>query len=102
MSQLAFFPWLTLERDIDAGEYSLKRFVHGRLPSGDPEFQETLEAVLAPYRDLRGKPIKAAAILTRQGRDLLDDLSEEGRADLFFVRGVVRVCRSGNAGLLYR
>lgn len=27
--QLAFFPWIELARDINAGDYSLKSFVHG-------------------------------------------------------------------------
>lgn len=85
MPQLAFFPWIKLECDIAAGEYSLRRFVRGRRPGPDGDCQETLDAILAPYRDLEGKPVKTAVILAPQGQELTADLSEENRADLFVV-----------------
>ena len=81
--QLAFFPWIELECDIDAGRYSLKRFKRERLPEADVESRATLDSVLAPYRDLLGHPVKTAVILTAHGRGLTDDLSGQNRADLF-------------------
>ena len=68
--QLAFFPWIELARDINAGDYSLKSFVRGRLPGPDAEGQATIDAVLAPYRDLRDKPIETAVVLATRGRGL--------------------------------
>ena len=81
--QLAFFPWIELGCDIDAGGYSLKRFERGRLPGADVESQPTLDSVLAPHRDLLDEPVKTAVILTAHGRGLTDDLSGQNRADLF-------------------
>ncbi|MDE0394249.1 MAG: hypothetical protein OYK82_05670 [Gammaproteobacteria bacterium] len=83
MPELAFFPWIELECDIDAEGYSLKRFVRGRLPESDSERQATLDAVLAPYRDFRDEPIRTAVILAAHGRGLTEHPSEEDRADLF-------------------
>ena len=83
MPQLAFFPWIELACDIDAGHYSLRRFVRGGLPGPDPEGQATIDAVLAPYRDVRDRPIRNAVILAPHNRGLTEDLSEEDRTDLF-------------------
>ena len=83
MPQLAFFPWIEIEGDVDAGGYSLKRFVRGTLPGLDSERQATLDAVLAPYRDLQDKPVRTACILAGAGRSLTDDLSGQDRAELF-------------------
>lgn len=83
MPELAFFPWIELECDIDAEGYSLKRFVRGRLPASDSEHQATLDAVLAPYRDFRDEPIRTAVILAAHGRGLTEHPSEEDRAELF-------------------
>ena len=83
MPQLAFFPWIDLECDIEVGGYSLKRFAPGTRPGSDVERQSTLDLVLAPYRDLRDEPVQTAVILAARGRGLTDDLSAEDRADLF-------------------
>ena len=83
MPQLAFFPWIEIACDIDAGDYSLRRFVRGRLPGPDAERQATIDAVLAPYRDLRDEPIRTAVVLEAQGRELTEHPSDEDRADLF-------------------
>ena len=83
MPQLAFFPWLELEDDIDIGGYSLKRFKPGSLPRVDEGLRATLDFVLAPYRDTSDNPVESAVILNRNGRGLIDDLSEEDRDDLF-------------------
>ena len=82
MPQLAFLPWIELDGDIHAGDFSLKRYTRGRLPGGD-ESQGTLDAVLAPYHDVLGRPVRTAVILTARGRELTDDLSAEDRAELF-------------------
>ena len=83
MPQLAFFPWINLECDIEVGAYSLKRFVRGARPRRDVECQSTLDSILAPYRDFRDEPVETAVILTAGDRGLTDDLSAEDRADLF-------------------
>lgn len=83
MPQLAFFPWIRLENDLDVGDYSLQRFAAGDQPGPDAQSQETLDAVLAPYYDLCGKPVETAVILTARDRAATDELSEEDRAELF-------------------
>lgn len=83
MPQLAFFPWLELEDDIEIGGYSLKRFTPGSLPRVDEEFRATLDSLLAPYRDTSDNPVEFAVILNRNGRSLIDDLCEGDRGDLF-------------------
>ena len=83
MPQLAFFPWINLECDIEAQGYSLKRFVRGTRPRVDAENQAMLNAVLAPYRSLRDEPVRTAVILAAHGRTLTDELSERDRAELF-------------------
>ena len=83
MPQLAFFPWIELACDIDAGDYSLHRFVRGKMPGPDADSQATIDAVLAPYRDLRDGPIRTAVILAAHDRGLTEHQSDEDRADLF-------------------
>ena len=83
MPQLAFFPWMEIACDIETQGYSLRRFVRGRLPGPDAERQATIDAVLAPYRDLRDEPIRTAVILEAHGRELTEHPSDEDRADLF-------------------
>ena len=83
MPQLAFFPWIEIACDIEIMGYSLRRFVRGRLPGPDAERQETIDAVLAPYRDVRDQPIRTAVILEAQGRELTEHPSDEDREDLF-------------------
>lgn len=72
MPQLAFFPWIELACDIDTGGYSLRRFARGRLPGPDPDAQATIDAVLAPYRDLTDRPIRNAVILAAHDRGLTE------------------------------
>ena len=83
MPHLAFFPWIELECDIDVGGYSLKRFARETLPGSDAECQATLDAVLAPYRGLRDRPVRTAVIVARDGREMTTDLSSDDRAGLF-------------------
>ena len=83
MPQLAFFPWIEMASDIETLGYSLRRFVRGRLPGPDVERQATIDAVLAPYRDLRDQPIRTAVILEAHGRELTEHPSDEDRAELF-------------------
>lgn len=83
MPQLAFFPWIEIACDIDTQGYSLQRFVRGRLPGPDAERQATIDAVLAPYRDLRDESIRTAVILAAHDRELTEHPSDEDRADLF-------------------
>ena len=83
MPQLAFFPWIELACDIDAGDYSLRRFERRRRPGPDAESQATIDAVLAPYRDLRDESIRTAVILAAHDRDLTEHPSDKDRADLF-------------------
>ena len=83
MPQQAFFPWIEIACDIEIMGYSLRRFVRGRLPGPDTERQETIDAVLAPYRDVRDQPIRTAVILEAHGRELTEHPSDEARAELF-------------------
>ena len=83
MPQLAFFPWMEVECDVDVGDYSLKRFKPSSLPTVDEECRVTLDSVLAPYRDAWDDPVGSAVILNRNGRGLTDDLTDEDRDDLF-------------------
>ena len=83
MPQLAFFPWIEIACDFNCQGYSLRRFVRGRLPGPDADGQATIDAVLAPYRDLTDGPIRNAVILAAHDRGLTEDLSEADRADLF-------------------
>ena len=59
--------------------------MRGRLPGPDADRQATIDAVLAPYRDLRDEPIRTAVILAAHDRGLTEHLSEEDRADLFLL-----------------
>ena len=65
------------------GDYSLKRFVRGKLPCPADGLQKTLDTVLAPCCIHRGEPIKHAVILVRHGRAPTGELSAEDRANLF-------------------
>ncbi|MXW67395.1 MAG: hypothetical protein F4Z72_10400 [Gemmatimonadales bacterium] len=83
MPQLAFFPWIDLEDDVEIGSYSLKRYMRESLPAVNEECRTTLDSVLAPYRDAWDDPVGSAVMLNRKGRGLTDDLSGEDRDDLF-------------------
>lgn len=82
MPQLAFFPWAQLAHDMDAGGYSLRRFKRGEGPGASAE-QDTLDAVLAPYRDQANESIREAVILVPEGRGLMEDLSEAENTEMF-------------------
>ena len=82
MPQVAFFPWIDLEDDLNIGSYSLKRFRPGSLPSVDEDLRATLDSVLAPYRDTADRPVGSAVIVSTD-RGVTDALSAEDRDDLF-------------------
>jgi hypothetical protein len=97
MGTLAFFPWLTIEQSTDVGGYRLVQFVRGRIPGGVD--QPIYDAVLAPYLEGEGRPIRTATILGRTGRGLSERLDEETIQDYFDLAELVAF--AGLAGRKY-
>ncbi len=85
MSMLAFFPWMTLPDAISVGEFELIPYRRGHRPSakvGESGLQETLDAVLEPFRNVE-HPLHSCVLVTTSARSLTDDLTEEVRSDFF-------------------
>jgi len=85
MGMLAFFPWITLETQLNHGEFRLLPFERGRSPAGpDTPLQRTIDEVLLSYCSRPDHPVRAAVILTHEGRpDFTADLTAEDIASYF-------------------
>lgn len=82
MPQLAFFPWLRIQANIDVGPYRLLQYQRGAQPANEL-LQTQIDAVIQPYKDATGHPIHHATILTTVDRGLTDDMTETLHAELF-------------------
>ena len=82
MPQLAFFPWLRIQENLEVGPYRLLRYERGGLPANGL-LQIQIDDVIQPYRDLTGHPIQHATILTTADRGLTDDMTRELLTELF-------------------
>jgi hypothetical protein len=77
---LAFFPWLALREVLSIEGYSLIPFVRDQYPGG--LLQPTIDNLLKHYTTNSG-PIRNATLLTFAGRDLIQDLSDDERKNMF-------------------
>jgi hypothetical protein len=82
MPQLAFFPWLRIQTNIDVGPYQLLQYQRGAQPANGL-LQAQIDTVIQPYKDATGHPIHNATILTTIDRGLTDDMTGILHAELF-------------------
>lgn len=82
MPQLAFFPWLRIQENLEVGPYRLLRYERGGQPASGL-LQTQIDDVIQPYRDLTGHSIRHATILTTADRGLTDDMTRELHTELF-------------------
>ncbi|MBM4307391.1 MAG: hypothetical protein FJ123_11735 [Deltaproteobacteria bacterium] len=82
MPQLAFFPWLRIQENLEVGPYRLLCYERGGQPANGP-LQIQIDNVIQPYRDLTGDPIHYATILTTADRGVTDDMPGELISELF-------------------
>lgn len=89
MGMLAFFPWLSIEEQVEIDRHRLVPFQHGEGPAGrgTPE-QRLIDSVLAPFRAPHG-PVNVATIAHLQGKAYTAELDEAERNDLFVFSQVV-------------
>jgi hypothetical protein len=89
MGMLAFFPWLSIEEPIVAGNLRLARFTRGVAPAGAGTVEQRLiDGVLAPFRAPHG-PVNVATIAHLDGKAFTAELDEAERNDLFVFSQVV-------------
>lgn len=86
---LCFFPWLTLDENVDIDRFRLVSFQRGQAPGGLGSAEQGLiDGVLAPFRVPHG-PVNVATIAHLEGKAYTADLDEAERNDLFVFSQVV-------------
>jgi hypothetical protein len=82
MPTICFLPWLRLGREDEGGVDGTRfvRYRRGKAPFGEgtPQ-QQVADQVLEPFRDHGVTPIAEATIAGREGKGLLDDLTQDGK-----------------------
>lgn len=92
MSMLAFFPWLRLKEQLQAGEFELIPYKRGQAPGGvGTGLQRSLDSVTAPYRAGGDRSIDKATLVRINQGDLTRDLSEDERSALFVLSELLSV-----------
>jgi hypothetical protein len=86
MSALAFFPWLSLNSNIGLKGYRLIRYERGDSPGIE---QETVDGILQAYLHQETKPVPKATLLLKDGRGVIEDISDDEVADRFEVAELV-------------
>ena len=89
MSQVAFFPWIRLDHDVDLGAYRLLRYRREQSPAEDRDQQRLIDSVLEPFLGSGIHPIRRATIVTTPDRALTDDFADDVREDLFVLGDLV-------------
>lgn len=90
MPMLAFLPWCIIEEDIDLAEIKLLRYQQKQLPfKTDQTKQAICDKVLSTYRIDEESPIISSTILQLYGKDVLEDLTEDDRADVFSLNKII-------------
>src|SRR5690606_32370666 len=79
---LLLLPWCQITKPYRVAEIELLPFpALETSPSRDKPFDEdtnqTIKSLLSAYRDLKGKPVERAAVVRYNGRDVIEELSEE-------------------------
>jgi len=86
MGTLAFLPWFSIDAPVDVGNVVLEPYSRN---APDSETQRTLNQVLQAYQTAPGQPIESATLFRFLERSVLDDLSEDDRAELFDLSELV-------------
>ena len=92
MSMIAFFPWLCLNEQLQAGEFELIPYTRGQAPGGaGMELQRILDSVTSPYRAGGERSINKATVVRINQGDLIRDLDDEERGALFVLSEALSV-----------
>jgi hypothetical protein len=92
MSMTAFFPWLCLKEQLQAGEFELIPYKRGQAPGGaGTESQRILDSIMSPYRAGGDRSINKATVVRVNQGDLIRDLDEDERRALFVLSEVLSV-----------
>jgi hypothetical protein len=84
LKQMAFYPWLTIEKPLSVGKYELTPFVRGQEPFGkETEEQKIVDRILRSYVHAPDGPISEATILKIDGNAFNVQLAKEEKEDLF-------------------
>lgn len=90
VGNLAFFPWLILEKDFDFDDFQLLGYRRGATPGRDADEQAAIDRVLSAYRDSSGKPVNRATVMCHafQGTPTAT-IDESLHADFFVFADLV-------------
>lgn len=89
MGMLAFFPWVTIDGNVQVDRFHLARFQRGQQPAGPGTAEQAvIDSVLAPFRQLHG-PVNVATIARLDGKGYTTDLTEAERDELFVFSQIV-------------
>src|SRR5215510_12699403 len=84
MAMCAFFPWLSVGKRIEIGNFILFPYAPGTRVTENLEVQRQIDTVLRPYES-GGRPIASATLIRSSGAEWNSDLSDEIRSDLFVL-----------------
>lgn len=80
---VVFLPWCPVDREYAAGDIRLLPYsATAPISEMDSSERGAINKLLAVYRDLRGKPIKRAALIQYRGKPLTADLDETEREEV--------------------
>lgn len=74
---LAFLPWLEIDKPCTVGEFELIPYCRSEAPFGPKDAtQATVDGVLEPYWECRGRPVSKATLIRHEGKPVIYDLEE--------------------------
>lgn len=90
MKVVALFPWLQPHKETDCGDFSLIPYIRGKAPGGTgTPLQALLDELTLPYMSHSNEPIKAATLMRISGQDIIGELNEDQRDELFLFGELV-------------
>ncbi len=90
MSRLSFFPWWSLEDQLEFEGFVVTPYQRGRLPAGDgSDLQVEVDRLLGAYLYTPKIPIENAAILKLDGKHVNSDLSDDESALAYDISQII-------------
>jgi hypothetical protein len=78
MSMLLFMPWCPIDKVYEVGEITILPFTRHKAINGlDEAAQCKINAIMATYRGIDGKPIQKASLIRYRGKSPIEELTDD-------------------------
>ncbi len=78
MSMLLFMPWCPIDKAYDVGEITILPFTRHEAINGiDEAAQCRINAIMATYRGIEGKPVQKASLICYRGKSPIEELTND-------------------------